>query len=242
MQTLGFNQHSLFVANQHQSLLNNLLSNLESKTDRPLRIVAIGDSLVYGYGDFVGGGWVERLRRQWMSPGQKDRVLYNLGIRGDRVDNVYRRLETEFSTRGELRNNLPDLIIISVGTNDSPRLGKPQGKLFTEFNNFQQQIADLLDLGSSLAPLLFVGMTPVDESKMPFLDCLYYNRLDQYRYKEATFQACKVRNIPYVDIFDLWLSRGESWLKAQYSDDGLHPNVRGYENLLQDIVTFPFSK
>ena len=31
-----------------------------------LRIVALGDRLVYGYGDLVGGGWVERLRRQWM--------------------------------------------------------------------------------------------------------------------------------------------------------------------------------
>ena len=29
------------------------------------RIVAIGDSLIYGYGDPEGGGWVERLRRRW---------------------------------------------------------------------------------------------------------------------------------------------------------------------------------
>ncbi|MCZ8162768.1 MAG: G-D-S-L family lipolytic protein, partial [Microcystis sp. LE19-196.1B] len=32
----------------------------------PLKIVALGDSLVYGYGDPVGGGWAERLRRLWM--------------------------------------------------------------------------------------------------------------------------------------------------------------------------------
>ena len=233
MQTIVSHNPSLRASS---TTANSLLSGLESKTQQPLRIIAIGDSVVYGYGDYVGGGWVERLRRQWMFPGKDERVLYNLGVRGDRVNDVYRRLQLEFKTRGELRNKVPDAIILSVGTNDSPRLGKPNGRLFTEFSDFQQQIGDLLDFGSALAPILFVGMTPVDESKMPFLDCLYYNHLEQYRYKEATLQACRARNIPYLDIFDLWLSRGEAWLKAQYGDDGLHPNVRGYENLLNDIL------
>ena len=235
METLISSNSSLVSSFQST---NNLLSQLESKTHQPLRIIAIGDSVVYGYGDYIGGGWVERLRRQWMSPGSKDRVLYNLGVRGDRVQNVYRRLELEFGSRGELRNKLPDVILLSVGTNDSPRLGKANGKFYTEFAHFQQQIGDLLDLGSALAPVLFIGMTPVNESKMPFLDCLYYNHLDQYRYKEATLKACQARNIPYLDIFDLWLSRGETWLNAQYCDDGLHPSVRGYENLLNDILTW----
>ena len=128
--------------------------------------------------------------------------------------------------------------MLSVGTNDSPRLGKSDGKLLTDFGEFTTQIENLLDSASCLAPIFFVGMTPIDESKMPFLDCLYYNQLDQYRYKEATLKACQARNIPYLDIFDIWLTRGESWLREQYSDDGLHPNVRGYENLLQDILSW----
>jgi lysophospholipase L1-like esterase len=235
MQTIVSNQSSFIPSPQ---VADNFLSQLESKTQQPLRIVAIGDSVVYGYGDYVGGGWVERLRRRWMSPGRNERVLYNLGVRGDRVSDVGGRLELEFGSRGELRNKVPDVILLSVGTNDSPRLGKADGKFFTEFTDFQQQITNLLDLGSALAPVLFIGMTPVDESKMPFLNCLYYNQLDQYRYKEATLKACQERNIPYLDIFDLWLSRGESWLKQQYSEDGLHPNVEGYENLLNDILAW----
>lgn len=232
MQTLISNSSSVSFSPSS----NKLLSQLESKTHQPLRIIAIGDSVIYGYGDYIGGGWVERLRRQWMSPGNRDRVLYNLGVRGDRVSNVYRRLKLEFDSRGELRNKRPDAIILSVGTNDSPRLGKVNGKFYTEFPDFQKHIAELLDLASALAPVLFIGMIPVNESKMPFLDCLYYNHLDQYRYKEATLQACQERNIPYLDIFDLWLSRGETWLNAQYCDDGLHPNVEGYENLLNDVL------
>ncbi len=235
MQALSINNPYFSVS---KSSAKNFLSKLESETNQPLRIVAMGDSIVYGYGDFVGGGWVERLRRQWMSPGKKDRVLYNLGVRGDRVSDVHQRLQREFITRGELRNRVPDVILLSVGTNDSPRLGKPGGRFFTEFVDFQQQIADLLDLGLTLAPIIFIGMTPVDESKMPFLDCLYYSHLNQYRYKEATLKACQERNIPYLDIFDLWLSRGESWLKSQYGRDGLHPSVQGYEQLLEDILAW----
>ena len=212
------------------------LSQLKSK--HPLKVVAIGDSLVYGYGDFVGGGWVERLRRQWMSPAAGERVLYNLGVRGDRLINVTQRLATEFHRRGELRHQVPDAILLSVGINDSPRLRKPDGKSFTNLSEFQQQLANLLDLAANLAPVFFIGMIPVDESKMPFYDCLYYNHLDQYRFKEATLQACQQRQIPYLDLFDLWLSRGETWLRSQYGEDGLHPNVQGYENLFQDIATW----
>ena len=212
------------------------LSQLKSKT--PPKIIAVGDSLIYGYGDFVGGGWVERLRRQWMSPEAEDRVLYNLGVRGDRVVNVTQRLATEFNRRGELRHQVPDAILLSVGINDSPRLRKPDGRLFTDFNDFKEQLATLLDLATNLAPVFFVGMIPVDERKMPFYDCLYYNHLDQYRYKEATLQACQAREIPYLDLFDLWLSRGETWLGSQYGEDGLHPNIQGYENLFQDIASW----
>ncbi len=210
---------------------------------QPLKVVALGDSLVYGYGDPVGGGWIERLRRQWMGDLETGHVLYNLGIRGDRVSQVAERLEGEFRYRGELRNQVPDLIILSVGVNDSPRLGRPNGRLFTDFEIFEQQINHLLHGAQQLCPVIFVGMVPVNEEKMPFLDCFYFNHFDQYRYKEVTKKACNNLDIPYLDIFDLWLGRGEDWLESRLSSDGLHPNVVGYESLLKDIVNWqPMAK
>lgn len=201
---------------------------------QPLKIVAIGDSLVYGYGDPVGGGWVERLRRLWMA--DADRALYNLGIRGDRTVQVTERLEQEFCRRGELKNRLPDLIVLSVGVNDSARLRRADGKLFTEFETFKVLMGELLEKAQKLAPVLFVGMVPVDETKMPFLDCFYYNHFDQYRYKEATKHACSERGIPYLDIFDRWMLKGESWVHAHLGEDGLHPNVQGYQAILQEVL------
>jgi lysophospholipase L1-like esterase len=236
-----------------QTLVAPTFKPIHSTSAHPLKIVALGDSIVYGFGDPEGGGWVERLRRSWMSPDSPGPILYNLGIRGDGVKQVAQRLEQEFRHRGEIRNSVPDTIILSVGVNDSARLGHPNGRQFTEFDVFEAELANLLDhclamqqhrrYPSPTPSLLFVGMVPVDPSKMPFLNSFYFNHADQYRYKEATRLACEARNIPYLDIFDLWLRRGTEWCYQQLCVDGLHPNVAGYQALLQDVRNWePFSQ
>lgn len=217
--------------------LPNLNFSYQPLPSQPLRIVAMGDSLVYGYGDTEGGGWVERLKRHCMSQEKnQDHVLYNLGIRGDRTAQVKKRLSQEFRLRGEVRNRYPDVIILSVGVNDTPRLGHSQGRNQTSHEEFTRDINTLLDQAQELAEVLFIGMIPVDESKMPFLNSFYFNLVDQYHYKEITRQACEVRKIPYLDVFDIWMSRGENWRKSQMSEDGLHPNIRGYETLYREII------
>ncbi len=202
---------------------------------QPKKIVALGDSLIYGFGDPDGGGWVERLRRLWMLPDSPGHVVYNLGVRGDRTMQVQQRLEVEFRHRGELRNRVPDLIILSVGVNDSSRVGKLDGKNYTQFSQFEAEIAVLLEQAQQLCPVLFVGMVPVNEKKMPFADCLYYSHADQYKYKEATRLACVESGIPYLDIFQMWMKQGEKWLCDRISEDGLHPNTLGYQTLLENV-------
>jgi lysophospholipase L1-like esterase len=81
-------------------------------------------------------------------------------------------------------------------------------------------------------------MVPVNESKMPFLDCFYFNHADQYKYKELSKQLCAAHNIPYLDIFDLWQQRGEAWINSHLMEDGLHPNVAGYKALLDDVLAW----
>ena len=200
-----------------------------------LKVTAFGDSLIYGYGDPVNGGWVEQLRRQWMAT-EPSHVLYNLGVRGDTTAQVNQRLEQEFLLRGELRNKRPDLMILSVGVNDSPRVGKRSGRNMTDCDRFTLEIVNLLDKAQSLCPVIFVGMVPVDESKMPFLDCLHFNHEDQFRYKEFTKLACQMRDIPYLDVFDLWQERGQTWINQHLCKDGLHPNTEGYNALFQDFL------
>jgi lysophospholipase L1-like esterase len=218
--------------------LTPLTQRQHQRQRQPLRIIAVGDSLIYGFGDPIGGGWVERLRRQWMAEDSPGHALYNLGIRGNGVAQVKDRLEQEFVRRGELRNRLPDLLILSVGVNDSPKVGRPEGRNLTDLALFQSQMASLLDEAQQLCQVVFVGMVPIDEARMPFLDCLYYSHAEQYRYKEATKRACLSRQIPYLDIFDLWMKREDNWREERLTSDGLHPNVRGYQTLLEDVLNW----
>ncbi|MEY2978712.1 MAG: hypothetical protein RLZZ435_2851 [Cyanobacteriota bacterium] len=236
---LGFQGASKIEMNQTISAVT------ASPRPRALRLVALGDSLVYGYGDTEGGGWVDRLRCYWMRQALEDPhslpspVLYNLGVRGDTIDLVSRRLEAEFKHRGEYRNRVPDGILLSVGTNDSPRVGQPDGKNYTDFDRFQRMMETLLERSLELAPIVyFVGMVPVDSYKMPFLDLLYYNHSDQYRYKEVTRQLCRSLGIPYLDLFEQWLSNGDQWWRSRLSEDGLHPNHLGYASIFEAVLAW----
>ena len=212
-------------------------------SSHPKKVVVIGDSLVYGFGDPEGGGWVERLRRRSLLPDAPHPVIYNLGVRGDRVPHVARRLEPEFTYRGELKNRIPDVLVLSVGVNDSAQAGRRGGRNSTPFDKFQHTLDTLLTQSKRLCPVLFIGMIPVDEAAMPFAEVLYYSLEQQRRYKQATYQICRAHQVPYLDLFEQWLARGEHWWRSQLSTDGLHPNVSGHQALLHDIISWePFQQ
>ena len=207
----------------------------KQKLTHPKKAVVVGDSLIYGYGDTEGGGWVERLRRQWMAPSQPGPIIYNLGVRGDGVQQVTARLEDEFKLRGELRRRVPDVLVLSVGLNDSARLGRPTGRAMTDEVTFTRELHELLDQARQLCPTYFIGMVPVNEAQMPYADVLYFSSIDQANYNQITRHACEARQIPYLDLFQRWQSKGDAWCHERLCEDGLHPNVLGYRTLMEDI-------
>ncbi|MEM9567679.1 MAG: GDSL-type esterase/lipase family protein [Cyanobacteria bacterium P01_E01_bin.34] len=216
------------------------IQHLRSATAlNPLKLVAIGDSFVYGYGDWEGGGWAERLKRHWQHPQQEGHILYNLGVRGDTVRHLEQRLETEFRQRGELRRNVPDGLILSVGANDSARLGHANGRHYVSLDEFEEAIARILTKAREFCPVWFVGMVPVDEAKMPFAGSVYYSHADQVLYNEAIREACEQYGVPFLNCFARWNSRGELWRKSRLLDDGLHPSVEGHKAVFNDLLDWP---
>ncbi len=49
------------------------------------KLIIIGDSGVYGWGDLEGGGWSERLRQNWLNIDGAP-IIYSLGVRGDGLE------------------------------------------------------------------------------------------------------------------------------------------------------------
>ena len=84
---------------------------------------------------------------------------------------------------------------------------------------------------------MFVGPTPVDESKtnpIPWETTEYYRNKDGKKYSEATKSICSDHKIPFLDIHKLWL-------KTDYKkllEDGLHPNTEGHKLLYKQISAF----
>ena len=204
----------------------------------PKKVIAIGDSLVYGYGDREGGGWVERMRLHWMCPDEPGPIWYNLGVRGDGAQQVAQRLQREFCDRGELRHKTPDVLVLSFGVNDSARAGRPDGRPVCDLSAFELTVDQLLQSAQSLCPVYFVGMVPVNEAAMPYANVLHFSRDAQRQYRDVTQRLCKQRGVPYLDVFEQWCAQDDGWVCDRLCADGIHPNALGYRTILHSVQTW----
>lgn len=202
----------------------------------PRKLIVIGDSGVYGWGDPDGGGWCERLRRHWMDlPGGP--VLYGLGVRGDGLERVRARLPLEVRGRGELRRQLPQGILLAVGLNDCARVGRPDGRYQLAPEAFLFGLQDLLAQACQLAPTLVLGLTPVLEEAMPFAEVLWYQLEAIRRYEALLEEACLEAGVPFLPLLESFLSEPgwRDWL----GDDGLHLNSDGHAQVAARLQRWP---
>jgi len=200
------------------------------------KLVVLGDSGVFGWGDAEQGGWCERLRRHWMGT-PCGPVVYNLGVRGDGLERLAARLDGEVRRRGELRRQLPQGILIGIGLNDSGRIGRPDGRHQLDPEGFLFGLQQLLPQARALAPTFVLGLTPVDSEAMPFAEVLWYDLASVRRYEGLLEEACLEADVPFLPLLDTFLA-DPHWL-ALLSADGLHLNEDGHEHLYRRVRHWP---
>jgi lysophospholipase L1-like esterase len=202
----------------------------------PKKLIVLGDSGVYGWGDPEEGGWCERLRRHWMGlPGGP--VLYPLGVRGDGLERVAARLDREVSCRGELRRQQPHGILLAVGLNDTARVGRADGRPQLDAEGFLFGLQQILDRARLMAPVLMVGLTPVLEEPMPYAEVLWYSLEQVRRYEGLLEEACLEADVPFLPLLDALLEDPcwPQWL----SSDGVHLNSEGHRQVYQRVQRWP---
>ncbi|MEY4360461.1 MAG: hypothetical protein RLZZ631_1947 [Cyanobacteriota bacterium] len=198
----------------------------------PRKLIVLGDSGVVGWGDPEEGGWCERLRRHWM--GLPDGpVLYPLGVRGDGLERVAARLQSEVSCRGELRRQLPQGILLAVGLNDTARIGRRDGRQQLDPEAFLFGLQQLLHQARQLAPVLVLGLTPVDEAVMPYADVLWYEIEQVRRYEALLEEACLEADVPFLPLLESLLA-DPAWLQW-LSPDGIHLNSEGHRQVYERV-------
>ena len=189
------------------------------------QLIVIGDSSVYGWGDHEGGGWCERLRKDWSST-INNPIIYQLGVRGDGIEKVSLRWEKEWLSRGETRRNTPKGILLSVGLNDTATIGHKDGRHQLEIDGFEYGFERLISKMKSEADLFVIGLSPVDEKRMPFAECLWYSNDFCSSYENRMEAVCINQNIPFLATYREMSvdKRIDNWL----SDDGIHLNSEGH--------------
>jgi len=201
----------------------------------PKQLVVIGDSSVYGWGDDEGGGWCERLKKDWLNQ-KNSPIIYQLGVRGDGIEKVAYRWEKEWSYRGETRRNKPKGILLSVGLNDTARVGQINGRAQIEIDGFEYGFERLINEIRSKAELFVMGLSPVDERKMPFGGCLWYSNEQCDAYEKRIEEVCINQNVHFLPTFKEMNSdrRNINWL----SNDGIHLNSSGHLYIYQRLKSW----
>ncbi|MFV0462759.1 MAG: GDSL-type esterase/lipase family protein [Nostocoides sp.] len=176
---------------------------------RDVALCFLGDSLVCGFGDPKGQGWVGRVVGRSHHP-EVDLTSYNLGVRGHTSADVLTRWTQECPARWENRGERR--IVVQVGVNDLLR--------GISLARHRLNLANLLDeAGSQGIGTFVVGPPPTADAET--------NR-DIEALVDAQADVCGRRNIPFVDCYrplvthDQWLS------ELAASRDDVHPGAAGY--------------
>lgn len=183
------------------------------------KLVCIGDSIVEGVrNDSKRIGWVGRLQANLLDTTKDDWMIYNLGISGDCIIDIYHRLNSEALARR------PDICIVSVGVNDISKdnLGNPcinKERRIKIWDNL------LKSLKLNVPVPMVLSILPVNE--MAAKDGWPTNQ----EIKEENILIKSLCDENQVQFWDI----ASSFELAGISEDFAHPNDYGYEIIAKTI-------
>lgn len=201
-------------------------------------IVAIGDSLTQGVGDETGnGGYVGILEEKLVADNYQVSID-NFGKRGNRTDQLLKRLDNEEIVRSIEK---ADIVLITIGANDIMKIVKDNFMNLTEEPFMEERDP----YGERLAQILARISSMNDEAKIYLLG--FYNPFERYfsdiealhqiilgwnnESLQTVNQFEQVDFIPMHDIFDY---TDEPVL----ADDNFHPNYEGYEMMAERVLEY----
>lgn len=190
------------------------------------RLSVFGDSITWGKSDIERGGWVSRLRNYFETDKKYDIEVYNVGISGDTTDDLLKR----FTYEAESRNRKAQIILFAIGINDSGYINTPDNPRVSleQFqNNLRRLVAEAKIFSDTIA---FIGLTTVDESKLPKDQIKYWENNRIKKYDDVLKNVCSELHLPFLSMSDI--------LEATDLPDGLHPNPHGHEKMFQRIKEF----
>lgn len=157
---------------------------------------------------------------------QTDKPMYNRGISGDTTSGMLEHL------RHLVLDLQPSQVFLLIGTND---LG--EGDSTQDIVRRIDTLCAAIRVGAPKAHLTLLAIYPVNpqvETGMPFPTVGIRTNEAIREMNDAICERATERQIAYLDLHDR-LADESGLLKAEYTYDGLHLNVAGYEVVRAEI-------
>ena len=173
---------------------------------------------------FIGDSIVEYYPLQELLGTTK--TIVNRGIRGYQTGLLLDNLDAH------LYGDAVDQIVLLIGTND---IGKdvPMSQALTNLESVIQSISR----DYPLSQIKLVSILPVNESEN-FKQTVYIRTNEKIKAWNQVYQelASAYMQVEYVSVFEELLDQ-EGQLKSDYTTDGLHLSVSGYQALSETLKT-----
>jgi len=178
-----------------------------AKNTRPIKVLALGDSLTAGYGLAARDGFVPRLEAALRTEGYNVTVV-NAGVSGDTTAGGKARLDWSLAEK-------PDAVLLELGANDALRGISP---VATEAN----LDAMLQVLRKRQIPVLLIGM-----KSPPNLGTEYVTAFEGiYPRLAARYQ---------IPLYPFFLD-GVAASSTLNQPDGIHPNAQGVHEIVRRLL------
>ena len=179
-------------------------------------------------------GWPGHLCAAETAAGH-DMTYYDLGIRGDTSADLLPRWQSEVTAR--LSPDLSCAIIFNFGLNDAT---EQDGSMRVPLADSIKNARAMLSAAKNMHPTLWVGPSPVDDSRMPLTTDEGFTR-DKRNARTADYNLAfralaDEQEIPYLDMMSA-LINDANW--PMLLSDGLHPKPDGHRKMAEIVGAWP---
>ncbi|HEX3030798.1 MAG TPA: GDSL-type esterase/lipase family protein [Bacillota bacterium] len=174
------------------------------------KIVAIGDSITYGYPYSPRESWT------WLAFNAQGICCLNKGEPGETSGEMRARFTSDVILEE------PSHVIIMGGTNDS-------------FYNLSLEIV-CNNIDRMCQQAVSKGITPIVGIPIPVNEQPAEAWMQQYRTWLRTY--ANRMGFQQLDFYQAVVDQETGWIAAEYHDDGVHPNLAGYQKMAS-IVKLP---
>ncbi len=192
-------------------------------------IIIVGDSIAYGIGDPIDGGWSTMLKKYSIarpySPNDVMRV-HVAAFPGATTADITPRLDDIIKAYYD--RSLMNTVIIAIGVNDTR---VTNGKTKVNIQDYRKNLVQIVNtINKNRCGMIFVGLTNVSgkDGILSFAHDKNYINKTINEYDSVLETLCLDNTIHYIKV------RNE--VTYEDLDDGLHPNNSGHKKIYEKVL------